>query len=137
MNEQEQTRYADIVVLVNRTEDPQEFRHNSRVYVIPPKGKRSMPRFIAQHACEQLATSYGDNGYPSGSFLGIEKADDTGAVKEDGLFPTTPISPEEVEAINNSDKFGAEVEDGGKLITKKRVKVGGNVSKRTYQENNL
>jgi hypothetical protein len=136
VNEEESARYTDIVLLVNRTETQHEFKHNSRLYTIPAKGSRSLPRFIAEHACASMATAYGENGFPTGSFLGIETIGDDGAKKEDGMWPTSPISAEEVAAIENSDKFGNEVEVDGKLVTKQRVKVHGN-TKKTYQENNL
>lgn len=127
IDEQEQRMYADIVKVVNRTETPLEFTWDSKLHVIPvgKKGK-NLPRFIAEHGIMKHATSFDTSALVTSSLLGIEG---------DEMWITTPLTTEEVKALEASDKFGDEVVSEGKLV--KKVKVDLKQPKENFAVNNL
>ena len=126
MTEAEQTLYADIVNLVNRTNKPLEFKFDSKTYVIQAKGKKTMPRFIAIYGCEANPTGFDTSAFATGSLLGIEG---------DHNWPADDLTDKEVLDLSLSDKFGDEVIEGNKIIKKTRINLS--VPKQTFQGNNL
>lgn len=126
MDEMEQRMYGDIVKLVNRTDSTLEFTWDSKLHSITGKGNKNIPRFIAEHGVMKYATSFDGSGLVTSSLFGISG---------DDMWPTTPLSKEEVLTLENSDKFGDEVVDGSKIVKKTKIEL--KQPKENFAVNNL
>jgi len=104
MDDAEKILYADVVKLVNRTNEPLEFKWDSVTYMLPPRGSKMFPRHIALKGIKDNNTKLdASTGLVSESLMGIDE--------EGSIYPCDMIGDVNLEEIKEMPKLDTDQED--------------------------
>lgn len=115
MDAQEQALWSNVVMAVNRINEPVEWLWDGRLYILKPNEHRMMPKHVVLAGIKAHPTSINpEDGQITESVIGIEG---------DKAYPYTPLKLT-LEELKDRDKAGDDtVLVGGKFTKKKLVNL--------------